>query len=103
MKNSEKHMCYACFKQLGDELPRNMEKIHVEFPKSAMEEMLPEVILMHLMDEAFPKVWNDRKSELKGLSSKEIAEQMFAAGVGMTADFMVHLGKEAGKKENRTK
>lgn len=52
-----------------------------------------------LAKEVFPKIWNDAKSQLKGLSKKELAEEMFHAGASNMLYGYIKLMNELNKKE----
>src|SRR3989338_5549486 len=83
MKTAKKHMCHECFhkraEEGGDEnVP--LEDVHVDIPTY---EMIPEVasnMTDTLVNEVFPDIWAEKKDELKELSKKELAYEMFGAG-----------------------
>ena len=79
LAESEKHMCFACFQQ-QDLTKIDPAKVNIEIPNDKMDEVIPEVFVNSIMQEAFPEVWQGKKEELKELSKKEIAEMMFSEG-----------------------
>lgn len=98
MKDSKKHVCFECFQKVRNTLPDNPEKVHIEVPESKLGEVMPDMVISTLMEKMFPEVWQDRKSELKGMPTKDIAAEMFAAGAGLAVEFMVGLQKYSEKK-----
>ncbi len=57
-----------------------MGEVHIDIPIDKMDEFIPENLTNFLVDEAFPDVWKKRKEELKSMSKRDLAEEMFGAG-----------------------
>jgi hypothetical protein len=82
MLNSEKHICFDCFKNNNFSVMEDMKKgkIHIDIPESSMPEFIAKSVSDDLVKNVFPKIWSKRKEELKEISRKEAVEQMFAEG-----------------------
>ena len=80
LKKSKKHMCYECFitHEPSDE---EMKDVHVDIPKDKLSEVSASSMADRMVEEAFPEMWSNKKEELKEMSKKELAEEMFGAGV----------------------
>lgn len=80
LAKSQKHMCYECF-VTRQPTAEEIEDVHVDIPA----EKMPDVTASHLADtmveELFPDLWSEQKEELKEKSKKDLAEEMFGAGV----------------------
>lgn len=94
MKDSEKHACFECFKEVGKNFSEKdiiSGKIHVDIPE---DEITPEMLVDFLVEDMFPEVWKENKAELKELPRRELALKMFAAGAGVMIDALMQMGKE---------
>ena len=91
-------MCYKCFQNAG-ELAKgeDLRDVHVDIP---MDEFIPENLINSLVEEAFPDVWKERKEELKAMSKKDLAEEMFGAGAYIAIQQMLHTMKQMDKMED---
>ena len=98
--NFERHSCIDCFISLKDELDNEeLGKVHVAIPKDRIDEVMSDIFIDFLMTNIFPKLWQDKKSELKEMSKKEIAEAMFAAGAEIAIDSLELLDKQTEDDE----
>lgn len=80
LEKSKKHMCYECFitKEPSDE---EVKDVHVDIPMEKMPETLASGMADRMVEEVFPELWSKRKNGLKEMSKKNLAEEMFGAGV----------------------
>ncbi len=100
MLDVEKHACFECFQNKSKELSKMPpEKIHVDIPRDRMEDLIPETLTNHIVEEVFPDVWSERKEELKDLSKKELAEEMFGAGAFIAIQGVLKTIKEGEENE----
>lgn len=95
MLNSEKYACYECFQSLKKSSPQNFNNIHVDIPK---DKFLSDALLDTMMEEEFNKLWNNIKSDFKGMSKKEIAKRMFEMGANMTFETIMEMAKSKKTK-----
>lgn len=102
LEKSKKHMCYECFIK-NEPSDKEIKNVHVDIPMDKMQEMTASGIAGMMVEEAFPEIWGERKSELKEMSKKELAEEMFSIGVysGIKA-FMESL-KQIEEEDNDKK
>ena len=99
MLKVDKHMCYECYKNPPTEISeKGPSKIHIDIPTDKLTEIFYEGIAKSIKEEIFPKLWQERKEELKNLSKKELAELIFIEGAVMGAGFLFDTMKE--KEEN---
>src|SRR3989338_7354989 len=79
MLQKSKYICYACF--TNTELPdEKLEDVYVDIPRDEMEEFIPEAMTRSLLSAVFPDIWKERKQDIKALSKKDLAEEMFGEG-----------------------
>ena len=104
LQKSKKHMCYDCFQNAG-ELAKgeDLGKVHVDIPMDKMYELIPENLTNSLVKEVFPDVWKERKEELKAMSKRDLAEEMFGAGVYIALQQMLATMKKAEEDEKNPK
>ncbi len=100
LEKSKKHMCYECFQNVG-ELAKgeDLREVHVDIPMDKMDELIPENLTNSLVEEAFPDVWKERKEELKAMSKKDLAEEMFGTGAYIAIQQMLATMKKAEEDE----
>jgi len=100
LEKSKKHMCYECFQNTG-ELAKgeDLGEVHVDIPMDKMDELIPENMTNALVKEAFPDVWKERKEELKAMSKKDLAEEMFGTGAYIAIQQMLATMKKAEEDE----
>ncbi len=101
LQDAKKHMCYNCF-QNAEELTKgeNLGEVHVDIPMDKMDEIIPESMATSLVKEAFPDIWSERKDELKDLSKKDLAEEMFGAGAYIAIQQMMVSMKQIDNIKN---
>ena len=77
---SKKNMCYECFitKEPTEEEIKN---VHVDIPMDKLPQITASGMADSMIEDAFPDVWSGKKSELKEMSRKALAAEMFGAGV----------------------
>jgi hypothetical protein len=103
LKTSKKHMCYTCFqdpncvKNFKDD---ELKNVHVDIPTEELTDTVADNFARMMVDEAFPKIWSEKKEELKELSKKDLSKEMFGAGVfiGIQAFMDSMEVKEKNKK-----
>jgi hypothetical protein len=84
MKTSKKHLCYSCFQDpakyntFTDEERKN---VHVDIPMDKISDTVADKFASAMTNETFPGIWSERKEELKACSKKDLAKEMFGAGV----------------------
>jgi len=101
LKDAEKHMCFECFQDSAHKLKNEeIEKVHIDIPKDKIDEVMPKFLLNQIMHGVFPDVWSERKNELKELSKKDLAKEMFAEGVRSALDFMREMDEQFESEEN---
>ncbi|MBI2449501.1 hypothetical protein HYV49_04355 [Candidatus Pacearchaeota archaeon] len=99
MLKVDKHMCYECYKNPPVEISeKELSKIHIDIPINKLNEMFYDAVATQMKEIAFPKIWQERKSELKEISKKELAELMFLEGAMAGAGFLFETMKD--KEEN---
>jgi len=102
MMKSERHACFECFNKMKDKWSGDdFEKVHVDIPMDKMDEIMPEMLMNSVLNEVFPQLWKEKKSDLKQLSKKEIAEEMFAAGAESMIDVLKEMDKISGEEINK--
>lgn len=104
MLGSKKHMCYDCFQNAG-ELAKGQDlgQVHVDIPMDKMDELIPENLTNSLVGEAFPDIWKERKEELKAMSKRNLAEEMFGTGAYIAIQQMLTTMKKAEEDEKNPK
>ncbi len=99
MLKVDKHMCYECYKNPPTVISeKELSRIHIDIPVNKLDEMFYESIAGTIKEEIFPKLWQERKEELKNLSKKELAGLMFIEGAVSGANILFEGMKE--KEEN---
>ena len=98
LEKSKKHMCYECFitKELSDE---EIKDVHVDIPMDLLPETVASGMADGMVEEVFPRVWSEKKEELKEMSKREQALEMFGAGVYLGVKAFMDTLKEAEEKE----
>ena len=101
LQKSKKHMCYNCFQNAG-ELAKgeDLGEVHVDIPMDKMDELIPENLTNSLVEWAFPDVWKERKEELKAMSKRDLAEEMFGAGAYIAIQQMLFIMKQMDNVED---
>ncbi len=100
LEKSTKHMCYGCFRNAG-ELAKgeDLGEVHVDIPMDKMEELIPENLTNAMVEEIFPDVWKERKEELKEMSRRDLAGEMFGAGAYIAIQHLLYLMKKDKKRD----
>ena len=103
MLKSKKHMCYNCFQNAG-ELAKgeDLGQVHVDIPMDKMDELIPENLTNSLVEEAFPDVWKERKEELKAMSKRDLAEEMFGTGAYIAIQQLLASMKKMDEDEKNS-
>ncbi len=82
------HACHECFLDLIAE-GKEIKNIHVDIPRKELARVNSIMMAGSLRDAAFPEVWADYKKNFKKMSTREIAEEMFALGARCMAESMM--------------
>lgn len=107
MKKAKKHMCHECFHKRAEEGGDEngpLENVHVDIPTNELISETANSMTNSMVEEIFPEVWGERKDELKELSKKELAHEMFGAGAYIAlSNFMKHQHARDLKDDNKRK
>ncbi|MCK5282424.1 MAG: hypothetical protein KAK00_03365 [Nanoarchaeota archaeon] len=105
LEESEKHMCFECFQNPTEKMGKeDLKNVHVDMPTDEFDKTIPEAMTNSLVEEAFPEIWQERKKELREMSKKELAKEMFGAGAYIAIDNMMHSIKhESGQDSGENK
>ena len=104
MLNSEKHACSECYFKKGEEISKGSSgKLHVDIANEDIGELLPRVMVEKIVEGVFPELWNENKEELKAMSKKELAEEMFAGGAFLAINSMMQMSEKTRKTKNADK
>ena len=79
LKKIKKYICYKCF--TTHDHPDEDEDIYVDIPEDKASETTAASMADKMVAEVFPNIWNEKNHELKIMSKKDLAEEMFGAGV----------------------
>ena len=86
MENNDKEVCPSC------------NEVHEEDSLHALSVMTVD----SMVKEVFPKFWNDAKNQVKDLSKKELAEEMFRSGaINMLYGYMKLMNEISDKHHNK--
>jgi hypothetical protein len=102
LKTSKKHLCYTCFqdpKSFKNFKQDELKNVHVDIPLEKFADEIADNFATMMVNEAFPKIWSDKKEDLKELSKKDLSKEMFGAGVYMGVQAFVDSMQESGKKK----
>ena len=102
LKTSKKHLCYTCFqdpKSVKNFKQDELKNVHVDIPLEKLADEIADNFAAMMVNEAFPKIWSDKKEDLKELSKKDLSKEMFGAGVYMGVQAFVDSMQESGKKK----
>ncbi|MBI2548436.1 hypothetical protein HYW21_03730 [Candidatus Woesearchaeota archaeon] len=102
LEKANKHMCYECFitKELSDE---EIKDVHVDIPRDKMSEFAASEFADNIVEETFSALWSDRKEELKEMSKKDLAQEMFGAGVYLGVKEFIDSMKQLEDQDNEDK
>ena len=80
LAKSDKHMCFTCFNEKN--YPNvELKNVHIDIPINELHANILLRIADKIADEGFPELWHSGKEGLKMMSKRELAEEMFGAGV----------------------
>lgn len=104
LKTTKKHMCYTCFqdrknlKKLNDDERKN---VHVEIPIDELTDTIADNFANMMVDEVFPKLWGEKKEDLKDLSKKDLSKEMFGIGIFMGIQAFLEYMQDAEKNNKQ--
>src|SRR3989338_7022147 len=98
LENAKRHMCYKCFaaKEPSDE---EIKDVHVDIPTDKMPEIAASGMADMMVEKAFSGLWSERKNELKEMSKKDLAVEMFGAGVYLGVKAFMESIEEMEKRK----
>jgi len=107
MEKAKKHMCHKCFydrAEKGGDENGPLENVHVDIPTNELISKTASGMTDDIVENVFPDVWSEKREELKKLSKKELACEMFGAGAYIAlSNFMRsqhdHESKNIGKRK----
>ena len=100
VNNFKKYLCSDCYEKMNEserkETIKNnncyLEINEENFIKKELD--LANSFAEKAVEDVFPKIWQDKKEELKSMSKKELAEIMFFEGVFTAVTNFIHLPKK---------
>lgn len=104
MMNVDRHVCFDCYMESEDKISEQdiiKGKIHVDIPMDKMDDIMPDIMVSHMVEEIFPRVWKEKKSEMREMSKRQVAEYMFAVGAGMMIESIIQMAKENDRKNTK--
>jgi hypothetical protein len=102
LKTSKKHLCYTCFqdpKSFKNFKQDELKNVHVDIPLEKFADEIADNFATMMVNEAFPKIWSDKKEDLKELSKKDLSKEMFGAGVYIGIQAFMDSMQETEKKK----
>ncbi len=106
MKTSKKHLCYSCFqdpKNYSTFTEEERRNVHVDIPMENITDTVADKLASTMVKETFPDIWSQKKDEFKAFSKKELAEEMFGAGVYLGAQAVMDSFEEMKEQEQKMK
>ena len=107
LKTAKKHMCHECFydrAEKGGDEHEALENVHVDIPTNELIPKIASEMTDSMVNEIFPDVWEEKKHELKEMSKKELAYEMFGAGAYIAlSNFMRSHHDHESKSDNKRK
>jgi len=98
----KKQMCHECFYERvekgGDE-NGPIKNVHVDIPTDKLISKTADGMANDLVENLFPELWSEKKDELKELSKKELAFEMFGAGAYTALNNILRMKCPKGNKE----
>ena len=98
MLNAKRQMCFECF-NTGNYPDEELKEVHVDMPMNEMHDHVCSEMADKMVNDIFPEMWQNKKEELKEKSKKNLAEEMFGAGVYMGVKAFLETLKEAEKED----
>jgi hypothetical protein len=106
LKTSKKHVCYQCFqdpknfKNFTDEERKN---VHVDIPMEKLADTVAEKYATMIVNDMFPEIWSEKKEDFREFSKKDLAKEMFGAGVYFGVQAVVDSMNEMDETEKTIK
>lgn len=102
LEKSKKHMCHDSFLERTENgSDEKLKDVHVDFPTENLIEETASKMVNEMIAEMFPMIWSERKNELKELSKRDLAYEMFGAGAYIALSNLMKLQHEQGMKEEK--
>jgi len=100
--NAKKHMCHVCFQdKIEKSSYEDLKDVHVDYPTEDFIEETANRMVNKMIDEVFPKLWSERKNELKEMSKKDLAYDMFGTGAYIALSTLMKLLHQKEVKEQK--
>jgi hypothetical protein len=104
LKTSKKHMCYECFQKSDTlKLDKDLKNVHVDMPMDEFTDIAVDNFTQMVVNDVFPKIWSEKKEELKEFSKKDLSKEMFGAGVYLGIQAFLDSMQELEKNEKTEK
>lgn len=107
LETSKSHMCHECFLERVEKgSNEELKDVHVDFPTENLIEETANTMVNEMVEKVFSNLWNDKKNELKEMSKKDLAYEMFGAGAYIALSNVLKLQHEQEmrwKKETEKK
>lgn len=99
LEKAKKHMCHKCFLERTENgSNEDLKDVHVDYPVESLIEETASNMVNQMIDEVFPLLWKKDKQELKELSKKDLAYEMFGAGAYIALSTSLKLQYEQSMK-----
>lgn len=99
LEKAKKHMCHKCFLERTENgSNENLKDVHVDYPVESLIEEAASNMVNQMIDEVFLPLWKKDKHELKELSQKDLAYEMFGAGAYIALSNLLKLQYEQSMK-----
>ncbi len=99
LEKVKKHMCYECFQDREENSDEELKDVHVDFPTNELINDSADRMVSEMVDSVFQNVWAERKEEMRDLSKKELAYEMFGAGAYIALSNFMQLIHQQQKEE----
>jgi hypothetical protein len=106
MKTSKKHICYQCFqdpKNFKNFTDEERKYVHVDIPMEKLADTVAEKFATMIVNDMFPEIWSEKKEDFREFSKKDLAKEMFGAGVYFGVQAVVDSMNEMDETEKTIK
>ena len=102
LETSKSHMCHECFLERVEKgSHEELKEVHVDFPTENLIEETANTMVNQMIEEVFPNMWDSKKAELKEMSKKDLAYEMFGAGAYIALSNVLKLQHKQGMKKQK--
>ena len=100
LEKAKKHMCHKCFQDKAEKgSDEELKDVHVDYPTEELINVTANRMVNQMVEEVFPKIWDERKQNLKEMSKKELAYEMFGSGAYIALSNFMQLQNQRESKE----